>query len=118
VLDRGLRRIIVGLGGSATNDLGAGMAQALGYSLRDAAGAELAPGGAALAGLARIDASGAHPALREAQVVAACDVTNPLCGPRGASHVYGPQKGATPEVAAELDVALRHAGEAIERQLG
>lgn len=113
-LDAGLRHIIVGLGGSGTNDVGAGMAQALGYSLKDRAGRELAPGGGALAGLAAIDTTRVHPALKEADIVAACDVDNPLCGPSGASHVYGPQKGATPETAAFLDQALRHAGRLID----
>lgn len=116
-LDAGLRRIIVGLGGSGTNDLGAGMAQALGFGLRDRSGKELAPGGGALAGLATIDTAAVHPALRDADIVAACDVDNPLCGPKGASHVYGPQKGATPETAAFLDEALRHAGTVIDAAL-
>ncbi|MDX9975449.1 MAG: glycerate kinase [FCB group bacterium] len=116
-LDAGYRRIIIALGGSATNDCGAGMAQALGYSLRDADGAELPPGGAALARLALIDVSSVHPALRESEIVAACDVDNPLCGPRGASRVYGPQKGATPDAVEELDAALQHAGEIIARDL-
>ncbi len=116
-LDAGFRRIVVGLGGSGTNDLGAGMAQALGYSLKDRAGRELASGGAALASLNSIDTAGVHPALREAEIVAACDVDNPLCGPSGASHVYGPQKGATPETAAFLDQALQHAGRLIDATL-
>ena len=94
------------------------MAQALGYRLLDDAGNELLPGGAALARLARIDPSGAHPALHESEIQIACDVTNPLCGPQGASRVYGPQKGATPEGVEELDAALVHFGEIVERQLG
>ncbi len=117
-LDSGFRRIIVGLGGSATNDMGAGMAQALGYSLRDAEGEELPPGGAALSRLESIDRTGVHPALSEAEVVAACDVDNLLCGPRGASRVYGPQKGADPEAVEELDRALCRAGEIVEARMG
>lgn len=116
-LDSGVRRIIVGLGGSATNDGGAGMAQALGFRLLDASDEELPPGGAALARLARIDAGGAHPALRAAEILAACDVTNPLVGPEGASAVFAPQKGATAEAAAELDAALAHFSTVLFRDL-
>jgi len=103
---RGVRRIIAGIGGSATNDAGAGMAQALGYRLLDGAGRELPPGGLALARLATIDASAVDPAWRDVDVEVAVDVTNPLTGPEGASAVYGPQKGATPELVRELDAAL------------
>jgi glycerate kinase len=117
-LDAGCRRIIVGIGGSATNDGGAGVAQALGVRLLDDAGRDLPPGGAALAGLGRIDVSGLDARLGHCQVLAASDVFNPLCGPEGASLVYGPQKGATPEVAQELDAALRHYAQVIERDLG
>jgi len=117
-LDRGLEKIIVGIGGSATNDGGAGMAQALGYSLTDESGAELPPGGLALSRLAHIDTAGRHPALDSCEVVVACDVANPLCGPTGASHVYGPQKGATPSVVRKLDDALRRYAETVARELG
>lgn len=117
-LDRGLRRIILGIGGSATNDAGAGMAQALGFSLLDDRGGELSPGGAALARLARIDGAQKHPGLDAAEILVACDVDNPLCGPRGASRVYGPQKGATESMVAELDAALHRFAEVVERQLG
>lgn len=117
-LEAGATRLIIGIGGSATNDGGAGMAQALGYSLIDESGAELPPGGAALSRLARIDGSRRHPRLGECEVLVACDVTNPLCGEHGASRVYGPQKGATLEMVEELDNALRHYGEMIERTLG
>ena len=117
-LDNGFRDIIVGIGGSATNDAGAGMAQALGYRLLDASRRDLPPGGAALARLARIDASNAHSALAEASIRAACDVRNPLCGPEGASHIYGPQKGADAQTVVELDAALHRFGAAIEEQLG
>lgn len=105
-LDRGLRRLIIGIGGSATNDGGTGLARALGARFLDAAGRELPEGGAALAALARIDIAGLDPRLKDTQIMVACDVDNPLCGPRGASAVYGPQKGATPDMVAELDAAL------------
>ena len=114
----GCRRIIVGVGGSATNDGGAGVAQALGARLLDDAGQGLPPGGAALARLARIDVSGLDPRLRQVRLLAATDVFNPLCGPQGASVVYGPQKGATPELVRELDAALVHYAAIIERDLG
>ncbi|HIJ64777.1 MAG TPA: glycerate kinase, partial [Candidatus Hydrogenedentes bacterium] len=117
-LGRGIRRIIVGIGGSATNDGGAGMAQALGYALEDAAGNELGPGGAALARLERIDARRRDPLLDGSEVDVACDVANPLCGPEGASRVYGPQKGASEPAVLELDDALRHFAAIVRRDLG
>ncbi len=117
-LDCGCRRFIIGIGGSATNDGGAGMVQALGVSLRDERGAELPPGGAALARLSQIDAAGLDPRLRESSILVACDVSNPLCGPEGASAIYGPQKGATPAMVAELDAALAHYAEIIKRDQG
>jgi glycerate kinase len=105
-LDAGLRKLVVGIGGSATNDGGTGMARALGARFLDAEGHDLPEGGAALARLARIDLSGLDSRLAEASILVACDVDNPLCGPRGASAVYGPQKGATPDMVRELDLAL------------
>ena len=105
-LDAGLRKLVVGIGGSATNDGGTGMARALGVRFQDAAGLDLPEGGAALANLARLDLSGLDPRLAQASILVACDVDNPLCGPRGASAIYGPQKGATPEMVTELDAAL------------
>lgn len=117
-LDRGVSRIIVGIGGSATNDAGAGMAQALGYSLRDAQGNELPPGGAALARLARLDATARRRGLESCEILVACDVSNPLCGPEGASAVYGPQKGATPEMTRELDDALKHFAVVVAEHFG
>jgi glycerate 2-kinase len=117
-LDAGARRLLIGIGGSATNDGGAGMAQALGAWLLDAQGNELLAGGAALAHLAHIDISGIDPRLNDVEVQVASDVTNPLCGPEGASAVYGPQKGASPEMVAELDAALAHYGELLKRDLG
>jgi glycerate kinase len=116
-LDAGCRRMIVGLGGSATNDGGAGMAQALGVRFLDAQGRELPPGGSALARLDRIDTSGIDARVSDCKALGATDVRNPLCGPEGASIVYGPQKGASPEVARELDEALRHYAVIIERDL-
>ena len=117
-LEAGYRRFILGIGGSATNDAGAGMAQALGVRLLDADGAELQPGGAALARLASIDASGLDPRAAEADFDVACDVNNPLTGPEGASAVYGPQKGATPEIVEQLDAALANFAEVVKRDLG
>ena len=117
-LERGWRRIIVGLGGSATNDGGAGMAAALGARFLDANGNDLPPGGSALAALERIDVSDLDSRLAETHVVAAADVSNPLCGPEGASLVYGAQKGASPSVAVELDAALYRYGDIVERDVG
>ena len=116
-LERGCRRIIVGLGGSATNDGGAGMAAALGARFLDANGNDLPPGGCALAALEWIDVSDLDSRLAETHVVAAADVSNPLCGPEGASIVYGPQKGASAEVAVELDAALYRYGDIVERDV-
>lgn len=117
-LDAGARQLILGLGGSATNDGGAGMLQALGVRLLDAAGNDLAGGGAALAQLARIDASGLDARLRECRIDVACDVDNPLTGARGASAIFGPQKGATPAMVERLDAALAHYAAIISRDLG
>ena len=117
-LDRGFNRIIVGLGGSATNDAGAGMASALGAVFLDAQGGPLPDGGAALTRLERIDVSGLDHRLADTTVIGATDVTNPLCGPTGASAIYGPQKGATPEMVAELDDALGNFARVVERDLG
>ena len=116
--DAGARRFIVGIGGSATNDGGAGMAQALGYHMLDEQGHELPPGGLVLQKLARIHVGGVHADWKQAEVDVACDVSNPLTGPNGASAIYGPQKGATPEMVAELDAALKRLAEVIRRDLG
>lgn len=107
-LDRGLKKIIIGIGGSATNDGGAGFVRALGVRFYDASGQDLPEGGAALAKLDKVDTTGLDPRLADTTILVACDVDNPLCGPRGASAVYGPQKGATPEMVQELDKALAH----------
>ena len=117
-LDRGFTRIIVGLGGSATNDAGTGMAAALGAVFLDAQGVPLPDGGAALARLERIDVSRLDHRLANSTIIGATDVTNPLCGPTGASAIFGPQKGATPEVVAELDDALGNFARVVERDLG
>jgi glycerate 2-kinase len=117
-LDAGPSRVIAGIGGSATNDGGAGMAQALGYRLLDAAGRELERGGGPLARLERIDTYSVDRRWRGVRVKVACDVTNPLTGPEGASAVYGPQKGADPEAVRELDAALARLAAVVERDLG
>ncbi|MBB5214224.1 glycerate kinase [Parapusillimonas granuli] len=105
-LDSGARHIVIGLGGSATNDAGAGLLQALGVKLLDAGGEALPPGGAALARLHRIDLRDADPRLKDTVFELAVDVDNPLCGPRGASAIFGPQKGASPADVATLDAAI------------
>ncbi len=109
----GVSSMIAGIGGSATNDGGAGMAQALGCRLLDASGREPPRGGAALIDLAKVEMSGLDPSWRSITVRVACDVTNPLTGPNGASHVYGPQKGADPATVEELDRALKRFGEVV-----
>ncbi len=116
-LQRGVRRIILGIGGSATNDAGAGLLQSLGVSLRGAGGRLLAApaSGGMLHRVTALDHSGLHRGLRGTRLLVACDVDNPLCGPRGASRVYAPQKGATPAVADRLDRNLRHFGQLLER---
>lgn len=114
----GAKRIIVGLGGSATNDAGAGLLQALGVRLLDKNGNDLKHGGAALANLTTIDISTMDPALKNVAITAACDVTNPLTGPTGASAVFGPQKGASKDDVATLDAALAHFAQVIDSQLG
>lgn len=117
-LEAGATRILLGLGGSATNDGGMGLLQALGVRFLDEQGRELAPGGAALAGLDQIDLSGLDARLLQVQVEVAADVDNPLCGPRGASAVFGPQKGASPEQVAELDSALERYARVVAATLG
>jgi glycerate kinase len=117
-LEAGCLRLIIGLGDSATTDGGAGMAAALGISLLDAKGLPVPPGGAGLSRLARIKISGRHSLVTQSSIIGACDVTNPLFGPEGAAYVYGPQKGATPDMIARLDAGLRHLAVIIERDLG
>lgn len=117
-LDAGASRLVLGVGGSATTDGGAGMAQALGARLLSSAGEELPPGGAALADLDRIDVGGLDARLAGVQVVVATDVDNPLVGPTGAAVVYGPQKGAGPEDVERLSAGLERWAEVVERDLG
>lgn len=107
-LDRGIKHIVLGLGGSATNDAGVGLAQALGIQFQDDNHQELPFGGMALAQLSHVDLSQAHPLLAECRFDVACDVDNPLCGERGASAIFGPQKGATSDMIEQLDKTLAH----------
>jgi glycerate kinase len=117
-LDLGARELVLGIGGSATTDGGAGMAAALGARLLDQAGEQLPPGGAALLRLARVDVTGLDPRLASVQVTVASDVDNPLVGPEGAAHVYGPQKGAGPDEVLLLDSALRRYARVLADDLG
>lgn len=107
-LDAGAEEVVIGLGGSASTDGGAGLLVGLGARVLDADGVDLPAGGAALARAARLDLDGLHPRVRTARFVFACDVDNPLLGPTGAAAVYGPQKGADPAQVAQLDAALAH----------
>ncbi|GGC06514.1 glycerate kinase [Marinobacterium zhoushanense] len=117
-LNSGARHIIVGLGGSATNDGGAGMLQALGVKLLDAKGEPINPGAAGLAQLAQIDISAMDGRLADVRFEVACDVDNPLTGPEGASAIFGPQKGADEALVGRMDEALRNYDEQIQRCLG
>ncbi|WP_409296295.1 glycerate kinase [Peribacillus sp. SCS-26] len=117
-LDTGVKHIIIGIGGSATNDGGAGMIQALGGRLLDALGKEIGPGGGTLRELATIDLSGLDVRLQDVRIEAACDVDNPLTGRSGASAVFGPQKGASPEMVELLDQNLTHFADIAEKALG
>ncbi len=116
-LDEGCREFLIGIGGSATSDAGMGMAQALGYSFKDSGGRELGFGGGELTKIAEIDATGADARLKDCRIAVACDVTNPLYGETGAAHIYGPQKGATPEMVAQLDRGLRHFADIVQNQM-
>lgn len=117
-LGAGYRRIIIGLGGSSTNDGAAGLVMALGDRLLDAKGSGLSPGGEALLDLRHIDLSGMDPHLQDTEIIIATDVTNPLCGPEGAAATFGPQKGATPGDVAVLDAALAHLAGIIKSDIG
>lgn len=117
-IDDGCETIVVGLGGSATNDGGLGIAQAFGVSFRDAEGNELGWGGGQLSKLVHIDITKLDQRLKGVEIIIACDVKNPLCGPEGASYVYGPQKGGTPESLKILDENLAHYAKVIHCQLG
>lgn len=117
-IDAGAKKIILAIGGSATNDGGSGALAALGARFTDAAGKPLAPGGAALADLAGIDTDPLAARLRGISIDIASDVANPLCGPDGASAIYGPQKGASPQEVQRLDAALAHYADIVERSIG
>jgi glycerate 2-kinase len=117
-LEQGCRKFIIGIGGSATNDGGMGMAQALGVKFLDRAGNPLSFGGGHLGDLSEIDTDDIDPRIQESQFFIACDVDNPLCGPQGASFVFGPQKGATPEMVQQLDMGLDHYAKIIAKGLG
>ena len=117
-LDLGVSRIGVGIGGSATTDGGIGMATALGVRFLDATGSEVPPVGSDLGRIRRIDVSNLDPRVRDVRIEAVCDVDNPLCGPNGAAHVYGPQKGASPDQVRLLDEGLANLADVIESDLG
>lgn len=117
-LENGCRKIIIGLGGSCTNDGGTGMAAALGIRFFDKAGNSFIPVGGTLENIARIDASGRLKALDNSSIIAACDVDNPLYGENGAAAIFGPQKGADAKMVESLDRNLKHLSEAIRRDLG
>jgi glycerate kinase len=117
-LDHGVRRLIIGIGGSATNDGGVGMARAMGARFLDSHGRDLPLGGGALRHLDRIDVSGLDPRLQQLEIEVASDVNNPLTGATGASHVYGPQKGADARMVDELDEALGRYAHILARDLG
>lgn len=117
-LDFGARRIVVGIGGSATNDGGVGMTAALGVRFLDANGHAVPPVGGALGQIRTIDTTALDPRLRGVRCEVMCDVDNPLVGPRGAAAVYGPQKGATPAQVPALDAGLDHLAERIAADLG
>ena len=114
-LEKGFRRFIIGIGGSATNDAGMGMMQALGAHLYDKQGNELGQGGKIMEQIAHIDLNHLHPALKEATFIVACDVQNPFCGPQGAAYVFARQKGASEEQIRQLDKGMRHLALLIER---
>lgn len=117
VLDKGFEHIIIGIGGSATNDAGIGMAQALGVKMLNKEGLEIGFGGGKIADLVTIDTTNMDPRLTKIKLEIACDVNSPLCGPKGASAVFGPQKGATAEMVKELDDNLAHYASLLKKQL-
>lgn len=117
-LDKGCRRFMICIGGSATNDAGTGMLEALGYRFIDSEGNILKCSGGVLRQISSVDVSNVHPALDESEFIVACDVDSPFCGPAGAAYVYGPQKGATQEMVEELDEGMRHFAEVISRTAG
>ncbi|MDF2547863.1 MAG: glycerate kinase [Anaerosolibacter sp.] len=116
-IENGCKKLIIGIGGSATNDGGMGMAQALGIRFLDKYGNVLGFGGKVLEEIQEIDMSNRIPFIKNTEILVACDVTNPLCGPRGASYVFGPQKGATPQIVEQLDKGLENFSSVIFEQL-
>lgn len=117
-IGRGCRDFIIGIGGSSTNDGGIGMLEALGYVFYDSEGRPVGPEGRELARIAGLNTAGALPELKECRFRIACDVNNPLYGPLGAAHVFGPQKGATPEIVEALDQGLQNYADIIARLMG
>lgn len=117
-VNNGCREFIIGIGGSATNDCGLGMMTALGAKFLAKDGAEVGIFGKDLANIASVDLSGLNPALKGCKFNIACDVNNPLCGENGCSHIFGPQKGATPEIVAKMDADIEHLADLVEKQLG
>ncbi len=117
-LDAGFRKFIVALGGSSTNDMGCGMAAAVGVKFHDKGGRSFVPSGVSLAHIDRIDASGIDPRIAQSEFVTMCDIDNPLCGPKGASYVFAPQKGAKTAMLPILDNAVAHCAEIVKRDLG
>ncbi len=117
-LDKGCRKILLGIGGSATNDAGAGMAEALGVRFTTGSGIPVGPGGGALGALEMIHMEGLDPRIADTEILVACDVSNPLTGPKGASSIYGPQKGADAAMVGKLDRNLEHFSKIIREQLG
>ncbi len=117
-LDRGCRDFIIGIGGSATNDAGLGMLQALGYRFLDKDGKELGTGGQIMEKVTRIDATAVHPKLKESQFTIACDVNNPFLGPNGAAYIFAPQKGAGPEMVHQLDCGMQSLSKVIQSFTG
>ena len=114
----GVKRIIVGLGGSATNDAGCGAAAAAGVKFRNAAGEEFVPTGGTLCEIEDIDLSGLAPVLKNVEIITMCDIDNPMYGPTGAAYIFGPQKGADPDMVVQLDNGLRHLAKVMAEKLG
>jgi glycerate kinase len=117
-INSGAKHILIGIGGSATNDGGIGLAQAIGYRMLDQAGNDVSLGGEGLLELHAIDSTHRDPRIDQVSIDVACDVTNPLTGPTGASAIYGPQKGATPSMVEKLDTGLKRLAEIVQRDLG
>lgn len=116
-MEKGIRKILVGLGGSSTNDAGVGMAQALGFSFKNEYGDEIGFGGGELVNIKEIDDTNIHPLLKETEIIAISDVKNPLYGPSGAAYIFGPQKGADSSMVKKLDNNLRYFGDLIKKYL-